>query len=314
MSATRIPSRSKRYQAAVILKDQLALKYHKDLSVRPEKNNRTFMILEEHLLPAFKLNSKTKYANYRVGFEVNPGTKFTYVSLKTSYNESPITNLVSNFDMGTFKKIIKALDKVAVGREKFILWSSKQALSDATTEKKQIGFDDKVIWFRFESVKGFSEALSDYDVADFQKDLGCKPPPTGKGKEPPNSGFHFEFGVTVHPENAFKAADLLFPMYRWLTKFPNAGRRIRRSDLRRALLASYKRNNKEFECGFKTCNVKGAANLEAAHIIADERFGTDSPTNGVLLCPAHHDLQEGKPLKWQKTSLKVSAKKGTILE
>jgi predicted restriction endonuclease len=40
------------------------------------------------------------------------------------------------------------------------------------------------------------------------------------------------------------------------------------------------------------CDVVGASELEAHHVVALRRGGADSPANGVALCRHHHRMAE----------------------
>lgn len=315
MTASRLPSRSKRFALVEAINTSLAKKYHRQFVVRAQKNNHYFIIYEPSHLPHFKDISKTKYAGYRVGFYINPGPKFTEIGTQISFNEAAVKNFASNFNESQFSKTMNKILQISESGDIFIYWSSKQALKDSLSSgKKKIAAEDKDIWFRFKSVAEFKKNLKGYEIDDFAKDIGCNAPTSGKGKMPTNRGFNLTISTVIATADCERAAQYLFPLYRWMYDFPKVGRKIRVSDLRRAMTYHYKKSDRVFECGFKGCKVKGIENLDAAHIRADQRYGTDSVTNGVFLCHEHHLIQEGKPVAWQKKAIKLSAKKGTILE
>jgi len=314
MTATKIPTRSKRYQLVTNVRDVLIKEHNHRYEVRIEKNQSYFMIQEQDFFPKMKMQSKSKYAGQRVGYRIDPGTSVTSVGITTEYNEAALDNFKRNFDAKIFSSVTDGLLKLSSTKHIYIDWSSKNALIDAKARgKTSLKGDDLRTYFSFKSTQDFQTKLAAYGTSDFIKDVGCNPPTSGAQEDRvPIRGKSFSIEVVVPTELTIKAAKCLYPLYSWLFSFKKT--RNRNSDLRRKLVSFYEMNDKAFVCAFRNCKTKHIERLIAAHIIPDQKYGTDHPTNGIFLCSEHHLKQEGQTPEWQRKFLKSSARKGTILE
>ncbi|MBK8202618.1 MAG: HNH endonuclease [Bdellovibrionales bacterium] len=276
------------------------------LELECAKNLPSYVIYSPVFQSVQRSSKDDHRSDYRTGLKIYFYNNGVEVGISSLFSPTLLRNFLTNIGQNNLEKVFSNLIRLSSGSF-YTGWASKQLLK-SNRHLSRVKRTSEDFWFQegqIDSLKAFYSLLAEREISSsWLKDVGCTPPPSGKGLYPLGRGSAFEFGAYFlknEREEIGKTVKLLTPLLR---NFLSAQREVyRNSNLKRSLDAYFVTHKLEKKCARLGCTRAG--NLAAAHIVPHAKGGSDVPTNGVWLCASHHREQEGKSAQWHKANLKV---------
>jgi hypothetical protein len=255
-------------------------------------------------------------ADYRTGISIQFYKTGIEVGITSIFSRTLLQNFIKNNAQESLNKLVKKTYSMTEENVS-VCWASKSLLKQTQGVKNIIKTSDPFIfYYSFENdpISNFNKELSEHKITEnWISDIGCFPPPSGMGKMQGGRGSHFSIVGYFMPSEKEKIKSFVKFLIPYFASFlPREIIKGRNANLRRALIAHYKKIDEKHECAHIDCRKN--KNLIAAHIKPHAKGGSDTSSNGLWLCSSHHLAQENKPSSWHKTYIKKRFLKHTVIK